>query len=182
MHPLLGSKSATRSTSSWSDSVSDTEAHARAGGRARYNHERQLTAAVRRAWVVRRYIELNAARGAMALIAEELQVHRSTIMRDIRRWSGEQTWPCPTCLQPVANDDWTAIVQARKDADMEDALSDGAQARRDAARIIRDELPRVLADIGIFIDDPDDLDGDIVIPSTTLDQIADRLTATAEAA
>src|SRR5438477_5943500 len=109
MQPLLGTKSAT--TSPWSNSVYNPEAHARAGGRARYNRERQLLATVRRAWVVRRYVELNATRGAKAQIAEELQVHRSTITRDVRRWSGEQASLCPTCFQAVPNDQWDLIFE-----------------------------------------------------------------------
>jgi hypothetical protein len=35
-------------------------------------------------------------------------------------------------------------------------ISDAALARHAAVDAIRDELPRVLADIGVFINDPDD--------------------------
>ena len=134
----------------WTDRVPDAVAHARAGGRARYNHERQLLAAARMPLVVRRYMELHAAPGAKAQIAREWNLHRSTITRDIQRWSGIEAWQCPVCLQLVRHDDWIARVEVRDRELPDNPLSDANQDRMRAISAIRAELPRVLADLNIF--------------------------------
>ncbi len=175
MAPLPGHKRTTTSTSRWSNPVSGAEANARAGGRARYNRERQFRAIVRRNFVMRRYMELDCMPGAKALIAREFGVARSTITRDIRQWSGDQISLCPTCFRPTRNDDWDWISQVHKGQDVENPLTDAARVRRAAIRAIRDELPRVLCDLGVFINDPDDedpADGTphaVVLPSEKLE-------------
>jgi hypothetical protein len=153
MEPLLGHKRTTNAA--WSRPVSDAEAHSRAGGRARCNRQRELEAFSRRNRVLRRYIEMNAAPGAKAQIAREFGVHRSTVTRDIQRWSGEQSLLCPTCLTPIRGDDCDRIIEARQQPHVDDPLSDAAQARRAAIKAIRAELPRVLADLNAFIVDDD---------------------------
>jgi len=100
-----------------------------------------------------------ACRGAKAQIAREFKVARSTITRDIRQWSGDQYRLCATCFRPTLNDDWDWIIEVqKKELHVENPLHYAAQARRDATRAIRDELPHVLADLGVFVNDPDDED------------------------
>jgi hypothetical protein len=177
MHPLLDHKRTTKVL--WSDPTSDAEVHARAAGRTRYNRDRQFAALFRRNMVVRRFMELHAERGAKAQIAREFNVHRSTVTRDIRNWSGEQQALCPTCLSVVRNDDWDIITEARKHKYVEDPLSDAAHARRAAIEAIREELPRVLADIHVFINEPEDEEDDphhsIFLRSVVLADMVDRV-------
>jgi hypothetical protein len=188
MAPLRGYKRTTTSTSRWSEPVSDAEAHARACGRARYNRERQIHAIIRRNLVVRRYLELECAHGAKALIAREFNVARSTITRDIRQSSGDQVQLCPTCFRPTRNDDWDWITEVHKGQHVENPLTDAAHARRAAIRAIRDELPRVLADLGVFISDPDDEDPAastpraIVLPSEMLERMVTEMAQRTKAA
>jgi hypothetical protein len=68
--------------------------------------------------------------------------------------------------------------------DDEGVLSDSAQVRRNAIKAIRDELPRVLAELGIFVDDPDDdtEDADVFLPNTMLDEMAEGVVDRATAA
>ena len=179
MQPLLSPKRTT--LSAWSDPVSDSEAHRRAGGRARYNLDCQLDAMLLRPLVVRRYIELNAAYGAKAQIGREFHLHRSTVGRYIRQWSGEEMSLCPTCFSPVCIGDWNLLTEARKEQHVENPLSDAANARRAAAKAIREELPRVRADLHVFINDPDDEDPDdpapraVYLRSPILDAMVQRL-------
>ena len=186
MPPLLHQKPATKS--SWSDPTSDAEAHARAAGRARYNRDRQFAALIRRNMVVRRFMQLDAGWGAKAQIAREFNVARSTVTRDIRNWSGEQEALCPTCLRPVRMDDWNRLTEARKHRYVEDPLSDAAHARRAAVEAIREELPRVLADLHVFINEPEDDDdeGDehrsVFLPSIVLADMVERVADGLEAA
>jgi len=137
----------------WTDRVPDREAHARAGGRARYNRDRKLRAALRCSLVVRRYIELDAAPGAKAQIAREWGLHRSTITRDIQRWCGDTDWWCPTCTRPLSNDEWKVLARVRAEHHVPDPRTDESQARMTAIRAIRAELPRVLAELDIFVAD-----------------------------
>jgi hypothetical protein len=173
---------------SWSDPTSDAEAHARAAGRTRYNRDRQFAALVRRNYVVRRFMELHAEYGAKAQIAREFGVARSTVTRDIRNWSGEQQALCPTCLRPVRMDGWDALTEARKHQYVENPLSDAAHARRAAIEAIREELPRVLADLWIFVNEPEDDEDDedphhsIFLPSVVLADMVDRIAGGLKAA
>jgi hypothetical protein len=180
MHSLFDHKPATKVL--WSEPTSDAEVHARAAGRARYNRDRQFAALVRRNYVVRRFMELHAEYGAKAQIAREFGVARSTVTRDIRNWSGEQMALCPTCLSAVRNDDWDIITEARKHQYVENPLSDAAHARRAAIEAIREELPRVLADLHVFINEPEDEEDDeddphhsIFLPRVVLADMVDRV-------
>jgi hypothetical protein len=182
MAPLRRRKRTTKSTLGWSDPVSDAEAHARACGRARYNQERQFRAVIRRNLVMRRYLELDCKPGAKAQIAREFKVARSTITRDIHKWPGDQVRLCPTCFRPTLNDDWDWIVEVhKKKPHIENPFHYAAQARRDAIRAIRDELPRVLADLGVFVNEPEDKDLDagtphaIVLPSEMLTRMVQEI-------
>jgi len=61
-------------------------------------------------------------------------------------------------------------------------------ARRAAIRAIRDELPRVLADLGVFVNEPDDEDPDagtphaIVLPSEMLTLMVKEIAKRTQAA
>jgi hypothetical protein len=83
------------------------QVHRRAGGRRRYNFERQLRAKLRRLQV--RYLLLEnrlwigelVQHGALAEIARQLGVSRATICRDLQQLREEyhQVGICPTCGQ-----------------------------------------------------------------------------------
>jgi len=187
--PLPDHKCATTSTSRWSNHVSGAEAHARAGGRARYNRERHFRAIIRRTFAICRYFELDGLPGTKAQIAREFKVARSTITRDIHQWFGDQTQLCPTCFRPTCSDNWDWIIEAhKKQQHVENPLAGAAQARRAVTRGIRDELPRVLADIGVFVNDPDDEDptagtpAAIVVPSEMLTLMVKEIAKRTQAA
>jgi hypothetical protein len=156
-----------------------TSDHGTSTAEVLYNFERQLAATFRRNMVVRRFMEMYAAPGAKAQIAREFGVHRSTVTRDIALWSGEQVSSlCPTCFRPVSNADWKWIAEARKHPTAENPLSDAAEARRAAIKAIREELPRVLADLDLFEDDDGSEptnDGPRLIPPKTINDIATRV-------
>lgn len=69
--------------SAWSRRTTDTEAARRAGGRRRYNAERQAAARARLNKVAELYL---AGVRNKAEIARRLGVHRSTVCRDFKRW------------------------------------------------------------------------------------------------
>jgi DNA-binding NarL/FixJ family response regulator len=69
----------------WSRNIPSTEAYARAGGRRRWNEVRQLHALLRRLRVAK-YAALGYSQTA---IAAELQVHKSTVCRDLARLAEE---------------------------------------------------------------------------------------------
>jgi hypothetical protein len=136
---------------------------------------------------VRRYFELGAAQGSKAKIAEEFGVHRSTITRDIRRWTDEEDWQCPTCLQPVPSHLVDLIVAARRGQHVDSPFTSAAQVRRAAITAIREELPRVLAELSIFEDDDgpgEDIDPDAprLVLADLMDDITTRVADRAVAA
>ncbi len=107
---------------------------------------------------VRRSKQAGCAPVAKAPIAREFDVAHSTITRDIREWSGDQIQLCPTCFRPTRNDDRDSIAEVHKKRRVENPLTDAANSRRAAIRARRDELPRVRADLGVFVNDRDDED------------------------
>ena len=68
----------------WAQPVPTNEAHRRAGGRRRYNAERQAQAAARQARVLDLLEHYGMRRGVFARIARQLGVHRSTVLRDAK--------------------------------------------------------------------------------------------------
>jgi transcriptional regulator with PAS, ATPase and Fis domain len=71
--------------SSWSSSTSTDEAHRRASDRRAYNANRPVKAMVRACEVMRLWGYCGFEHGSKARIAKELDIHRSTVTRDIRR-------------------------------------------------------------------------------------------------
>ncbi|MGC1274884.1 MAG: hypothetical protein WBC44_14355 [Planctomycetaceae bacterium] len=71
-----------RATNSAFESV--PEHYRRAGGRRSYNARRQLAAEGRRHQVARIWCELKFRRGAASEIARRLEIHRSTVCRDLQ--------------------------------------------------------------------------------------------------
>ena len=75
----------------WTAPAPSAHAYRRAGGRRRFNAERQLDAAIRRMRVAELWDELTARGGSVfdygvrTRWAKRLGVHRSTITRDIDR-------------------------------------------------------------------------------------------------
>jgi hypothetical protein len=72
-------------TADWSAPIGADAAYRRAAGRRAFNARRQFAAAERRAQVARRLAAYGMGRGVRARIAQELQVHPSTVGRDLRR-------------------------------------------------------------------------------------------------
>ena len=106
----------------WSQPTDTSTAAARAGGRRRWNHARQIRALERRVLVVQVSLHLlqdaiaagQSFRGKQVLIAEVLGVHPSTISRDLKR-SREMSLlfaPCPTCGQRTPRHELEARVSA----------------------------------------------------------------------
>lgn len=90
-----------RATSKWYLFPSSNEVAKRAGGRRRYNAQRQEQALARRIAILELFgarVILNP-RGAQALIARQLSMNRSTICRDIAairaEWRHQHL--CPLC-------------------------------------------------------------------------------------
>jgi len=91
----------------WGKPISAAEVARRAGGRARYNRERQDGAILRRLEIVefslRRQLSLYE-RGAQAELARVLRVSRSTISRDVAKIMAEARArrACPSCGTSIA--------------------------------------------------------------------------------
>ena len=86
----------------WSAPASDDEAAVRAGGRRRYNRERQLFAELRRSQLIGLIIQGRHGffdHGLRTRLAARLGVHRTTIGRDIEAILEESrpTRTCPAC-------------------------------------------------------------------------------------
>lgn len=92
-------------TSAWPGVDSETAAR-RAGGRRRYNRERQDAAAVRRYLLVQMLDERSLDWGAQTQMAEALGVHRSTICRDLRWLLEDKARPCQTCGTRLTPEQW----------------------------------------------------------------------------
>jgi hypothetical protein len=78
----------------WSTPVSPEIAARRAGGRRRYNAERQCAAKLRRFEVVQL---LKCGGFTYAAMAAKLDVGISTIARDVKAILNTETWICPCC-------------------------------------------------------------------------------------
>ena len=91
---------------SWSAPTSSDEANRRAAGRRKYNAHRQFVAVIRRKKVAELAWEYGLEkRGSRARIAKALDVHRSTVSKDIKAILEEmmKTRDCPTCGQSVTD-------------------------------------------------------------------------------
>lgn len=93
------------SNKSWSP-VSPDVAARRAGGRRRYNADRQADALLRRSRVAELLVEYGLDRGAQSRMAEELGVHRSTISRDLDWLLEDKRRPCQTCGTRLTPKQW----------------------------------------------------------------------------
>jgi hypothetical protein len=60
-----------------------------------------------------------------------------------------------TCFRGLSNDEWQLVAEIRKHMHVADPLSEESQVRFATVDAIRDELPRVLADLNVFVDDED---------------------------
>jgi hypothetical protein len=89
-------------TTIWSAPTSNDAAARRAGGRRRFNAERQLAASYRREevyTVLWREGKLHE-RGIRVRLAERLGVSYGTICTDVKKLLEEMA-PCPTCGSPA---------------------------------------------------------------------------------
>lgn len=86
--------------------VSPEASARRAGGRRRFNRQRQEDAAARRYLVATMLPEAGLEYGVQSEIAEALGVHRSTISRDIQWLLGGKTIPCQTCGTRLTPEAW----------------------------------------------------------------------------
>ncbi len=73
--------------------LTPSQAHRRAGGRRRYNKERQALAFMRRMLILHHLFTHGCPPGTLSALASELGVARSTISRDVRRLLGYQYGP-----------------------------------------------------------------------------------------
>src|SRR4051794_33216401 len=111
----------------WNRPTDSGKAYARAGGRRRYNHRRQIIAAERRALVSHLSLQLlregiaegQPFRGKQAIIANVLGVHPSTISRDLKRSRELSLYlqPCPTCGHRMPYYELADILSSRVDPD-----------------------------------------------------------------
>ena len=92
-------------TKSWAPTSPEIAAR-RAGGRRRYNRERQDAAAIRRYLLVEMLDEHSLEWGAQTAMAEALGVHRSTICRDLQWLLEDKTRPCQTCGTRLTPEQW----------------------------------------------------------------------------
>jgi DNA invertase Pin-like site-specific DNA recombinase len=99
--------------SSWSAPTSTSEAHRRAGGRRKYNSVRRFRADMRRVEVQKLFAEYGFAHGARSRIARELNVHRSTVSRDVRKLWAPEGETCPTCERWMADKQWAKLEEDR---------------------------------------------------------------------
>lgn len=129
--------------------TTQAEVIARARGRRRYNSERHDRGIIRRAEMMRLFVEYGGGRGTLARIARELGVHPSTITRDFKEavWVHEQ--PCPTCGTVLDNNDWLAISLVGGNYGP-DPIGFIGQAEILARKVLIELLPVVLADLGFF--------------------------------
>lgn len=86
----------------WFETVPNADANRRAGGRRRYNRERQLDALVRQYHLIELIIQGRHGffdHGLRSKLAARLGVHRTTIGRDIAAILEESrpTRTCPAC-------------------------------------------------------------------------------------
>lgn len=90
-------------------------------------------------------------RGALARIARELDVARSTITRDVQAVVEINQHPCPTCSTVIDDRAWERI--ARERAVDVDPLSADGQAEIRAQRAVGEALPSILVAVGFWIDE-----------------------------
>lgn len=85
---------------SWAPTTPEVAAR-RAGGRRRYNRDRQEAAFLRRYQVLDLLMQYGSERGAQSRVAEQLGVHRSTISRDVQeQWKNADRWEKAQWKQP----------------------------------------------------------------------------------
>lgn len=101
------------SRSTWSALTSTDEAHSRASGRWLYNGVRHAEAMVRRGRVIELLQDGGLVRGAQAVIARELQVHPSTISRDVSRILKTDGTDCPSCEGWMDHKSWDRLREER---------------------------------------------------------------------
>jgi hypothetical protein len=100
------------SSQPWSAFTSTTEAHRRASGRRKYNALRQFNADVRRIKVGELVVEYGFVRGTNARVARELNVHPSTITRDLRKILNlDDGKDCETCGRWMSERDWDQLQE-----------------------------------------------------------------------
>lgn len=143
--PQVGNK-----MTAWSARTSAAEAIARAGGRRRYNASRSFNAILRRAEVIRRLGVYGPGRGSKARIARELGVSRSTVTRDVQAVVDVHRHPCPTCSTVIEDREWERIARDRS-VDLNPLSMDGMADIR-AQRAVQGALPRILSDLGFWVD------------------------------
>jgi hypothetical protein len=133
----------------WSRPTTPAEVIARAGGRRRYNAQRQDEAVIRLCRMLGLFREYGVGYGVKARIARELGVHRSTITRDFRAavWIHERE--CPTCLTMVDDKQWERVADYQGFGIH--PLSEQGQQDIWAVNAIRDALPMVLGDFGFYV-------------------------------
>ena len=102
-----------QSESSWSAFTSIEEARRRAGGRSHYNSLRGFNADLRRVEVGKLVTEYGVGRGIRARIARELNVHPSTVTRDVQKLWGFGVHACPTCEHRMTAKQWEQLEEDR---------------------------------------------------------------------
>lgn len=118
----------------WHSHIDPHRAYCRAGGRRRYNAERQRRADQRRVIVAGMLWQLLfRKRGLIGALARHLGVHRSTIWRDVKRL----TWPHETnYIDQQGNTLWTIQRAYRKGPILNVTDPDGNEIRGAARRDI----------------------------------------------
>lgn len=97
----------------WAPTTPEAAAR-RAGGRRRYNRERQEGAFLRRYQVAELLDRYGLDRGAQSRMAEELGVHRSTISRDLDWLLEGKRKPCQTCGTRLTPEQWRNVDRWEK--------------------------------------------------------------------
>lgn len=104
----------------WSDGVTDKHAFNRAGKRRQYNAKRKFDAAARKVFIMKfcgnGYHRLFTEWGLQTQLAEELEVSRATICRDVQVIQSAYTEIAHNSSGVFLNPSFAEVLQAVKDA------------------------------------------------------------------
>lgn len=168
-------------TASWSAPATSEVVQRRAAGRNQYNSLRRFRRDRRRIEVAKLLCKYGVGRrGVQTRIADELGVSLPTIHRDVHALLEPTTLECPSCRRPMAMTRWKALKRRgdRGLGDLESGSSASLRTKILASEMAIDLLPRVLADLGLYVNDDDRLEHENgrPLPSTapTLSEVTRR--------